>query len=843
MPGESLPIDAHLPGILGSLAQAGAVVVVAEPGAGKTTRVPPALLDGCSDVLVLQPRRIACRLSAQRVARELGEEVGQRVGYQVRFEERCSSETRLRFVTEGILTRRLASDPMLRGVTAVILDEFHERSLHADFALACLQRLRQTSRPDLQLIVMSATLDAEPVARFLDCAICSVPGRTFPVEVTYRPPERGLSLERQVARALNEHLPDERGDVLVFLPGAAEIRRAEQACSALCERLGRELVVLHGDLPPREQDRAVRGGTRPKVILSTNIAETSLTLPGVTLVVDSGLARIAGYSPFSGLAQLTTGPISRAAAIQRAGRAGRVGPGRCVRLYAEHDFQTRPAQDRPELERADLAELRLQMAAAGGDWGPKAWLQAPPQQALESATALLQMLGALSPAAMLTDRGRRMLTLPVHPRLAQLLIEAEARGIGAVGAVLAALLGERDVLAVGRMGRENLQWDGETGPSDLLVRLERYDRLRAAGFDAQVARNEQVDLATARRVKQSAERLQRLVRKPGQWLQSEADDEQLGMCVLAAFPDRVAKRRRPGGAEVVFARGGAAQLAETSVVREEAFLVAVDATEAGERGRGVRVRLASGIAPEWLLELFPDSVVDRSETRFDSERGRVDTYLSLCFEGLVLDESRSAAAGDEAAAVLAAAVLERGAGKVFELAPAEAFLARWSYAAQQGQVEPPPADGLSRLVQAACEGACTLEDLRQRALLDYTALLLPHDQAARLEQLAPAQITLPSGRRLTVHYPAEQPPYVASRLQDFFGMAQGPKVAGVPLVLHLLAPNQRPVQVTDDLGGFWDRHYPELRRALSRRYPRHPFPEDPRTAEPPAPRPPRARRR
>lgn len=849
VPLTPLPIDRFLPELVTRMREQGALVLVAEPGAGKTTRVPRALLLEAlypeGEILVLQPRRIACRMSALRVAEELGEEPGQRIGYQVRFEERTSAKTRVRFITEGILTRRLSTAPDLPGVAAVVLDEFHERSLHADLALSAVARLRHSSRPDLGLLVMSATLDAEPVAGFLQCDVMQVPGRTFPVEVRYQDDGPHVPLEKRVARAVRGLIDEgDDGDILVFLPGAAEIRRAERLCASMCRQGQRELTILHGDLPAKAQDRAVRRGPQPKLILSTNIAETSLTLPAVTAVVDSGLARVASHSPFTGLPTLQTTPISQASAVQRAGRAGRVRAGRCVRLYGEHDFRARPAHDKPELLRADLSELRLHLAAVGASLAAKDWLLPPPASAIETATQLLKDLGALDADEVVSALGRRMLRLPLHPRLSRLLLESEARGIGEAGAAAAALLSERDILLSARARFDSgANMDVLVGPSDLLARIEVLERVEAAGMDESVARAEQADTQAVRRSVQVRKRLRGLLREPGHRLSDESDEEALGMAVLAAFPDRVAKRRKAGKPEVVFSRGGSAILAEQSVVQEAEFLVVLDAVEQTGKQRGVLARMASEVQPEWILELFSERVEDSTEVRFDSARGRADALHVLRYEGLVLDESRGEASPQDLANAVFQAARDVGFDKVFDVAAVETFLLRMGFAARRGLLREPPPDALSQLAKMACDGARTLDDLRKRNLMDYLSALFPSEVMATLEREVPSAVKLPSGRRLQVHYEPDRPPHVASRLQDFFGMKEGPCVAGEPLVLHLLAPNQRAVQVTSDLSGFWERHYPELRKALMRRYPKHPFPDDPLSATPPPPRPPRPPRR
>src|SRR5512145_1205510 len=448
---DLLPIDPLLPEIVAALRAAPSLVIEAPPGAGKTTRVPAALLAGRvvgdKEIVVLEPRRLAARLAARRVADELGEKAGETAGYQVRFEDVTSPRTRIRFVTEGLLTRQLLSAPTLPSVGAVLLDEFHERHLQGDLALALLRRLQRTGRPDLRLVAMSATLDAAPVAAYLGAPSLRSEGRRFEVAVEHLSPEeaaRDARLDDLVARAVRRlHREGTDGDVLVFLPGAAEIRRSREALADWAERAGVDLLPLHGDLPPEEQDRAVAPGPRRKVILSTNVAETSVTIEGVVAVVDSGLARVASHSPWSGLPRLEVRKVSRASAAQRAGRAGRTRPGRALRLYTRHDHDSRPEFDLPEVAREDLCEPFLALAALGALEGFP-WFEPPPPAAAAAARALLERLGAVDARGTVTDLGRRMLRFPLHPRLGRLVCEAEARGAGEAGALLAAILGERD---------------------------------------------------------------------------------------------------------------------------------------------------------------------------------------------------------------------------------------------------------------------------------------------------------------------------------------------------------------------------------------------------------------
>ena len=836
---------------MASLRERPNLVLVAEPGAGKTTRVPRALLDAGfareGEILVLQPRRIATRMAARRVAEELGEEVGASIGYVVRFENVGSARTRVRFVTEGILTRRLVDDPELRKVSVVILDEFHERHLHADLGLALLRKLQRERRPELRIVVMSATLAAEPLARFLDAPIVEVAGRPYPVELQYASKDSDAYIEQRVAQALRGLLSSGLdGDVLTFLPGAGEIRRAQEACESVARDAGMEIVLLHGDLPAREQDRAVERGQRRKLILSTNVAETSLTIEGVRAVIDSGLARVAGHSPFSGLPTLGTAPISRASAAQRAGRAGRLGPGKCVRLYTKFDHDARPEHDSAEIAREDLAESRLSIAALGFKIEQSDWFEPPPEASWRAATELLQGLGALTEQNVLTDLGQRMANKPLHPRLSRLLLEAHQRGAGAAGCIVAALLGERDVLLAARTRFDRRGQDVQVDRSDLLHRLELIESL---GHDRNPsrARAHGLDPGAVAAISRASERLSKLLGgvRDDYSLSEEARDEALQMATCAAFFDRVAKRRSPGGQTVVFARGGSANLAETSVVREAEYMVVVDARESrGGKSREVIAYMASAIEPEWLLDLFPERVKDQTSLSFDKKTERVNALQVLSYEGMTLDSAaHSDVTGPEVSEALAAAARDHGFDKFVDLGAVQELRERSVFAAKVDPRLTPLTDTTEEIahkaLRAAAEGKKSFAELRQTSVMDYVTMQLDPAMLPRLAALAPEHVSLPQGRRLRVHYERDKAPWVESRLQDFFGMQQGPRCGEQAIVLHLLAPNQRPVQVTTDLAGFWQRHYPDIRRELMRRYPRHAWPDDPVNASPPPPKPPR----
>ncbi len=898
---QPLPIDPLLPEIVAALRAGRSLVIEAPPGAGKTTRVPAALVAAGlveGEVVVLEPRRLAARLAARRVADELGERPGETVGYQVRFEDVTSARTRIRYVTEGLLTRRLLSDPQLRGVGAVLLDEFHERHLQGDLALALLRRLQRTTRPDLRLVAMSATLDAAPVAEYLEAPRLRSEGRRFEVAVEYLTPEEAARpdqrLEDHVARAVKRLLREEPdGHLLVFLPGGAEIRWCASRLGGLAE-LGVDVLPLHGDLPPDEQDRAVRPSSRRKVILSTNVAETSVTIEGVVAVVDGGLARIASHSPWSGLPTLEVRKISRAAATQRAGRAGRTRAGRALRLYTRHDHDGRPEFETPEVEREDLAEPFLALAGLGVLAAPGGfeWFEPPPGPSEEAARGLLDRLGAVERGGAITPLGRRLLALPVHPRQARLAVEAADRGAASGGALLAALLGERDLRDRGAGGKAP-----PTGPSDLLELASLFEEAARARFDLERCRRIGVNAGAAQAIDRARRQIERALRTvqatrpttkastsaststpaladlplpsgeragvrgaaptstPAQ--RELATEQTLLLATLAAYPDRVARRRAPGGDEVVLTGGGSARLDPSSVVREAELLVAVDAeSRRGDRRPSgppggsraeARVRLASAVTQEQLLDLFPAALRYEESVGWNGQAERVEVAEQLLYQDLVLESVRAARPDPAAVADrLYQEALARGPRAFAEPGALDLLLARLTLVARHapalGLFTPSEAD-LAAALRDACQGRRSFAELREADLPGALLGRLPGAARAALDRLAPERITLPGGRGVKVNYEPDRPAWIESRLQDFFGLANGPSVAGgaVPLTLHLLAPNLRAVQVTTDLAGFWERHYPALRRELGRRYPRHSWPEDPRHATPPPPRPPRGR--
>ena len=764
-------MDAILPEIIECLKRCPNLVIEAPPGAGKTTRVPPALLEVVDgEVVVLEPRRIAARLAARRVAWEIGEPVGQTVGYQVRFEEAISQRTRLRFVTEGVLTRRLLSDPGLKGVAAVVLDEFHERHLDSDLALALLKRLQRT-RPDLRIVVMSATLDTDLVAQYLDgCPILRSEGRQFELSIRHLP-YSAKPLEAQLTDALEALIDEEpSGDVLAFLPGAAEIRRAMRESQAVARRAGLLVLPLHGDLPLAEQDRAIAPAQQRKVILATNVAESSVTVEGITAVIDSGLARIATYSQWTGLPTLHIGRVSKASAKQRAGRAGRTGPGRVLRLYSMEDYQRRPEHDAPEITRSELSQLCLALRAMRIDPVEDIdWLDAPPAAAVQSAESLLDRLGATEGMV------NRLARYPLHPRLSRILTAAMERGVGEDGCIAAALLGSG-------------------------ARVEKNDLLAA------------IDSEQDPRTLQQIEQLRRIARPARQ---TQHDDDALLLSVLAGFPDRVARRR--SGSQVLLSAGGSAEV--TGEPAQYEFMVAVDAEDRKDKPLPL-IRMTARIEPEWLIELFPDHVQEHSSVEWNRVTERVEAVSALLYDELVIQESRGGVPDAEATAeLLARKALETGIDRFVDKETLEEFLARARFAG----FDPPD---VPQTLRDLCLGLRSFAELKNAAA---NVVPMLERKTVGLSEMAPARIRLPSGRQTMVHYEPGKPPWIASRLQDFFGMRETPRIGReqTPVVVHLLAPNQRAVQMTADLAGFWERLYPQVRRELMRRYPRHSWPERP----------------
>lgn len=840
-----LPIDGVLADVARAVRDAGQCVLLAPTGAGKTTRVPQALLDlgaaGGGQVLLVEPRRLAARAAAARIAHERGAALGGEVGHHVRFDRRAGPATRILAVTEGVLLALLQADPFLEGVGAVMLDEVHERHLEGDLALALLRRVRAQARPDLGLVLASATLDAGALAAALGgAAVVACEGRLFDVEVRHRPQRPRAPLEESMALGVREALEETGGDVLGFLPGLGEIRRAATALAGLARARDLELVELHGGLSPAEQDRAVRAGRRRRIVLATNVAESSVTIEGIAAVVDSGLVRRPRYDPALGLDRLELGRVSRASARQRAGRAGRLGPGLCLRLWSALDERALAEHEEPEIRRVDLSGALLQLLAFGEREPLElSWLDPPDGVRLGEARTLLARLGALEGAA-LSPLGRALARIPAPPRIARLLLEGAGRGALGRAALAAALLAERDPFrrperpgpAGGRPARASF--------SDLVDRVRALEVFEASGtLDSEAGELEPGGAHFVLRARDELARLGgRSLPGPGRAPAVEGapgldSDEALLRAVLAAFPDRLARRRAPGSDRALLAGGRGLRLAAESAVTEAELFCALE-LDAG-RGEGL-CRLASGVERAWL----PQEELSREEVvLFDQARARVVGLRRVAFGGLVLEESAVPPADGAAAEALLLEAAARDLGRSLDLEGEAlgALRARVEFAREHvpelGLPQLDPA-WFAELLPDLVRGRRSFEELRAAPLVELVRARLGARASAELEREVPERLEVPSGSRLRVRYARGAPPTLAARIQELFGLRETPRVARgrVPLRLELLAPSGRPQQTTSDLPSFWVSVYPRLRRELRARYPRHDWPEDPLAAAP-----------
>ncbi len=841
-----LPIDEVLPQLIEALRREGIALLRAPTGAGKTTRVPPALLDaglaagppGEGEVVVLQPRRVAARACARRIAHERGQSIGEEVGYQVRFDKRCGPRTRIRVVTEGVFLRRLVSDPFLEGIGAVIFDEFHERRLDSDLALAMTRSARREVREDLRVVVMSATLELDRLRGFLgNPPVIESLGREFPVERRYLAPEqrapRGIPDEHCVAGAVRRALEATRRDLLVFLPGIGEIRRARRALEATARAGGIELRELYGDLPAAEQDRLFEETGPRRIILATNVAETSITLPRIGAVIDSGLHRRPLFDPTLSLDRLTLAPISRASAEQRAGRAGRTAPGICYRLWTEGEDRARPAWIEPEIERIDLSRPFLELLA-WGEADPESfeWFEAPPTASLARSKEVLQLLGAIEARASggwaLTEVGRRIARLPLPPRLARLLLEGDRLGVAEDAATCAALLAERSPFQREPRGAPQRT---SAVDSDLLDAVHALDDFECRGLTSGPAG--ELRRGAARAVLRVRDQLLALLPGGPRAARSKERFADLSRALLAAFPDRLARRRRRGGDTGVMLGGRGVALAPECGVRGAELFLCLE-VDAG--GRDSLVRRASGVEREWLPEASTET---STEVEFDEKRERLTAVARTRYADLVLDEAPTALSRDEvsarALAGAAAGRLERALD--LEHSSFASFRARAACLREWcPELELPAVDdeALGRLLPELCRGRLSFDELRKAPLLDTLRARFDWQQLQVLDREAPERIEVPSGSRIALHYELGRPPVLAVRIQEVFGWTETPRIAAgrVGVLLHLLAPNGRPQQVTEDLQSFWATTYAQVRKELRRRYPKHAWPEDPLTAEP-----------
>ncbi|MBI3856846.1 MAG: ATP-dependent helicase HrpB [Planctomycetes bacterium] len=836
---ERLPIyDLEEP-LLARLKENRRLILSSPTGSGKSTQVPQMLLKHGllerGQVVILQPRRLATRLLAARVAEELGVELGREVGYQIRFDNVSGPKTKIKFVTEGILLRQMIQDPVLNGISALIFDEFHERHLYGDITLARALDLQEKERPDLNLLVMSATLDGDRLETYLKpCARLVSEGRTFPVTITHAAAADERPAWEQAADAFSRHVRDGgEGDVLVFMPGGYEIARTIDALRERAESKGYLLLPLHGELPPRDQDAAVARYSQPKIVVSTNVAETSLTIDGIRLVIDSGLARIPRYDPYRGINTLGVEKISRASADQRAGRAGRTAPGECLRLWTAQDQGRRPARELPEIRRLDLSEVVLTLKSAGvGDLRKFRWLDPPDEASLAHSEELLGDLGALKGGG-ISDLGRRMLAFPIHPRYSRMLLAAQESGCVHDAALVAALTQGRDLLlrhVDGDTASFREDRIGDRATSDFFLLIKAWAFAAKNDFRLDVCRRAGIHAVTARQVGPLHEQLLRIAEKEGlDVARRDAPDEALRKCILIGFSDRVARRADEGTLRCELVHGRKGVLARESVVRQSPLLVAAEIREVEGRGGEDKtiLSLATAIETAWLEELFADDMTRRPQVFYDPAAKRVLAEEWLRFRDLVLEKRRvEPPPADAAARLLAEEVM---AGRI-KLSSWDASVDQWilrldllARTCPELEITPITEADRRTLIEHLCHGAVAAKDVKDRPVKPVFQGWLNPAMQGLVEKHAPERLKLANGKTPKVTYVPEGAPFIALRIQDLYGVTQLPKLAlaRVMPLLHILAPSNRPVQITQDLPGFWKEHYPKLRKELQRKYPRH----------------------
>jgi ATP-dependent helicase HrpB len=838
---QPLPIDGLQADLVAACGRVRRLVLRAPTGSGKSTRIPQMLLDlnlVQGQIVVLQPRRIAARLLAARIAQERGVRLGGEVGYQIRFERVESAQTRIKFVTEALLLRQMASDPELKGVGAVVFDEFHERNLHSDVALALARRLQATHRPDLLIMAMSATLDTEGVAKWLGSAeTLAADGRAYPVQIEYTHLPRNSTrpvwdaAAEQVRRVLSE---EAEGDILVFMPGSYEIMRTIGAVRNLPESGGVDILPLYGELPPEEQDRAVKPSPGRKVIVATNVAETSLTIPGVRAVVDAGLARIARFDPHRGIDTLLVEPVSQASAEQRAGRAGRTGPGRCIRLWSQTDHEARPLREVPEIKRVDLSETILLLLSSG--WGEAAtfpWYEKPDDKALQRALTVLADLGAVDAQGKLTNLGRRMSVFPAHPRYARMLLAAGDLDCVYEVCRIAGLAQGRDILfrkVDDRTENARDSVEQEDG-SDFFPRLALLQRAVEMKFDADACDRFGVHGQAARQADQAARQFLRLAEGQGLPVSDRiADPAAVRRCLLLGFSDRLAVRLDAGTLRCALVHGRTGELRRESSIRNAKLLVAAEVDEIQARG-GVTtyLSLATAIEEAWLQELFPSEFSTVNQVRYDGSQRRVVTRVERRFRDLVLEaKERDDAPSDAASRLLAEEV---AAGRL-ELekwdAPVDAWIRRVNFLSKHcPELGIPPFDEAARrmVIEEVCAGAVAYRDIRDRPVFGVVRGWLTHEQAMALESYCPEKIILPRKKHpARIEYTEDGQAEVEATVQelyDFPGSKLRVCLGKVPMVVCIQSPARRTQQRTTDLDAFWKGSYEGVKKELRGRYPKH----------------------
>ena len=911
---DRLPIYEIERDIIARLKAGRRLILSAPTGSGKSTQVPQMLLRhgllGDGQVVILQPRRLATRLLAARVAQELGVQLGNEVGYQIRFENVTSPQTKIRFETEGVLLRQMIDDPKLNGISVLIFDEFHERHLYGDITLARALDLQEQHRPDLNLIVMSATLDAELLEDYLSerrpparpdevgvqsrdvrdcsggrlkpelqhavpeagaprCSVLSSEGRVFPVEIKYAA-QPGYTDKRpvweQAADAFGHYVGSGgEGDVLVFMPGGYEISQTIEAIRHTSESKGFILLPLHGELSPKDQDAAVARYGQRKVVVSTNVAETSLTIDGIRLVIDSGLARIPRYDPHRGINTLLIEKISQSSADQRTGRAGRTAPGVCMRLWSREEHGHRLVQELPEIKRLDLAEVVLTLKAAGvEDLRKFRWLEKPDEISLTHAEELLEDLGALKSVAQafqpagsgdfpvassiggqecppnpqtrmsalqITSIGRKMLAFPLHPRYSRMLLAAHEYGCVHQACLVAALTQGRDLLLRNvdrdtKSLREDLLGDKASSDFWILMRVWTYAAKNQFRLDA--CRRLGIHAVTARQVGPLFEQFLRIAEREGLDVKPrEVKDEALQKCILIGFSDRVARRLDQGTLRCELVHGRRGVLARESAVQHSPLFVAAEVREVEGREVNTILSLATAIEVDWLRELFPEDMESDLHVQFDSTAKRVQAAELLKFRGLALSAKRvEPPPADMAARLLADEII---AGRL--------PLPNWDHSVEQWllrlrllcqhcpelQLPPITEDDRKHIIGQLCHGAVSYKDIKEREVKPVVMSWLSEAQRGLLDKHAPERLTLPNGRTPKVAYEVTGSPYISLRIQELYDVTQTPKIAlgRVPVLVHILTPGMKPIQITQDLASFWREHYPRIKSELQRKYPKH----------------------
>ena len=815
-----LPIEPLLPQILDKFANHLTLVLQAPPGAGKTTRVPLSILASKSlankSILMLEPRRLAASNAATYMATQLGEKVGQTVGYSIRYQRKVSAATRIEVVTEGILTRRLQNDPELEGVGLVIFDEFHERHLQSDLALALCRDIQDSLRDDLKILIMSATLDTSPLAEQLQAPLLTSEGRSYPVTTHYLPSKPHQSIVVATLAAIERALTETAGDLLVFLPGEAEIRRCHEQLSNLSSLL---ICPLYGNLPFSEQERAIRPAKQRKIVLATNIAETSLTIDGISVVIDSGYSRQPRFDAGSGLTRLQLGRISQASATQRSGRAGRLGPGNCYRLWSEGTQQALLPFTPPEIRVADLSPLVLNLLSWGiQDPSSLFWLDPPSPTAWQNGINLLTQLGVLNSKQQLNASGQQLAQLPTHPRLGRLLIEAKEHDLLELGCDLAALLSEPDPWYKKIPSRKSA--------SDLLDRLEYFrQRPHAREFTA---------------INRASNYWRRYFKLSGPQQLSIPTLDQLALLLIAAYPDRIGKVRQSSGSSYLLSSGQGVQLGEKSALKNEGMLIAINLRE--KRSGETEICLASSINKAHLSQLFPQ-LPWQPQCVWEQNEGRIVACDQQRIGALVVNQRPARIDQELANQAILAAVRKQGLQLLGWSSRTERFRTRLQFLHQQLNPQEWPdfsdqalLDKLEHWLLPFLGSSRNQNDLKRIDLRAAIGSGLSWQQLHKIDELAPEKITVPSGSKITLQYPADKAPVLAVKLQEMFGQLDTPRIAAgqVAVVIHLLSPAGRPLQITQDLQHFWEQSYPEVQKEMKGRYPKHPWPDDPLKALPTA---------